>query len=138
MDCFRKHEGKGAMASETTERVKRHRTARGIVRCEVEVPSTEDALAVRRFAQGRRQAAKRGALAWQAERPAELPSGGLEAVLGRLPPGGQAAIERFARALARAATPALIERAATMAVILENAADRALAVAAIGGEDRGT
>lgn len=65
------------MASETTERVKRHRFARGIVRVEIEVPSTEDALAVRRFAQSRRQAAKHRALAPQAELPAESPPGGL-------------------------------------------------------------
>ena len=125
------------MASDTTERVKRHRIARGIVRVEVEVPGAEDALAVRRFAQSRRQAAKRSGAAPQAEPPAEQPQGSLEAVLARLPPAGLAALERFANALARAATPSLIERAASMAAILEDAAERALAAAAIDGEGRG-
>lgn len=124
------------MASETTERVKRHRLARGTVRVEVEVPSAEDALAVRRFAQSRRQAAKRSVTAPQAEPPAEPRRGSLEAVLARLPPTGLAALERFANALARAATPSLIERAASMAAILEDAAERALTAAAIEGEGR--
>jgi hypothetical protein len=125
------------MGSETTERVKRHRLARGIVRVEVEVPSAEDALAVRRFAQSRRQAAKRSLPARQAEPPAEPHRGSLEAVLARLPPTGLAALERFANALAKAATPSLIERASGMAAILEDAAERALTVAAIDGEGRG-
>lgn len=124
------------MASDTTERVKRHRIARGIVRVEVEVPSAEDALAVRRFAQSRRQAAKRSLPAPQAEPRAEPPRSGLQAVLARLPPAGLAALERFANALARAGTPSLIERAASMAAILEDAAERALAATAIDGEGR--
>jgi len=125
------------MASEATERVKRHRIARGIVRVEVEVPSAEDALAVRRFAQNRRQAAKRPLPTRPADPPTGPSAGGLEAVLGQLPPGGRAALERFARALARAATPALIARAATMAAILEDAAGRALAATVIDREGRG-
>jgi len=122
------------MTSDTTERVKRHRIARGIVRVEVEVPSAEDALAVRRFARSRRQSAKRSLPAPQAAPRAESPRSGLQAVLAQLPPTGLAALERFANALAKAATPNLIERAASMAAILEDAAERALAAAAIDGE----
>ena len=125
------------MASNTTERVKRHRIARGIVRVEVEVPSTEDALAVRRFALSRRQAAKRRpALISESRSSVEPSPGGLEATLGRLPPAGLAAVERFAGAIAGASTPTLIERATAMAGILEEAARRAQAAAVIEGEGR--
>jgi len=42
--------------SAVTRRVRQHRARAGLIRVEVEVPAPEDALAVRRFAQGRRRA----------------------------------------------------------------------------------
>ena len=42
--------------SAATHRVRQHRARSGLIRVEVEVPAPEDALAVRRFAQGRRRA----------------------------------------------------------------------------------
>jgi hypothetical protein len=41
--------------SVVTTRVRRHRASAALIRVEVEVPTTEDALAVRRFAQARRR-----------------------------------------------------------------------------------
>ena len=42
--------------SATTRRVRQHRERAGLIRVEVEVPTSDDALAVRRFAQARRRA----------------------------------------------------------------------------------
>lgn len=41
-----------------TSRVRQHRATSGMIRVEVEVPTREDALAVRRFAQARRRVTK--------------------------------------------------------------------------------
>lgn len=51
------------MASEITQRVKKHRADRGIVWGEVEVPDAEDAAAVRRFAREQRQGGCKSRLA---------------------------------------------------------------------------
>jgi hypothetical protein len=78
------------MASQTTERVKRHRLARGVVRVEVEVPNAEDALAVRRFAQSRREAARGQMTSARTDlTEVEAPQVGLETVLGQLSPTGR-------------------------------------------------
>jgi len=50
----------------TTRRVQQHRARTGLIRVEVEVPTSDDALAVRRFAQARRRAR-------EPPRPLELP-----------------------------------------------------------------
>jgi hypothetical protein len=47
------------MPYEPTQRAMRHGAARGIIRVEVEVPSTEDAAAVRLFARECRERARR-------------------------------------------------------------------------------
>jgi hypothetical protein len=121
------------MASQTTERVKRHRLARGVVRVEVEVPNAEDALAVRRFAQSRREAARGQMTSARTDlTEAEAPQVSLETVLGQLSPTGRIVVERFAKALMRAPMQAVINRAAGMAAILEDAAIRASSV----GNDR--
>jgi hypothetical protein len=125
------------MASRTTERVKRHRLTRGVVRVEVEVPTAADALAVRRFAQSRREAA-RGQMTSAPTDLAEVeaPQVGLETVLGHLSPTGRIVVERFANVLARAPIQAVIDRAAGMAAILEDAAIRASSVGTTGSEGR--
>jgi len=125
------------MPARTTERVKRHRLVRGVVRVEVEVPTAADALAVRRFARSRREVAKgqtSSARTYLIE--PDTPQAGLETVLGQISPTGRIVLERFANVLARAPIQAVIDRAAGMAAILEDAALRASSVGATSGGRR--
>jgi hypothetical protein len=125
------------MASRTTERVKRHRLALGVVRVEVEVHTAADALAVRRFAKSRREAAREKMTSARTDlTEVEAPQVGLETVLGQLSPTGRIVVERFANVLVRAPIQAVIDRAAGMAAILEDAALRASSVRTTGGEAR--
>lgn len=103
------------MASDTTQRVKRHRIERGVVRVEVEVPSAEDAAAVRRFARERREANRRA-------RPAASPTDRhddvgetLADVIERIGPNAMPALRVFAAGLAITRTPDLIARAERIA-----------------------
>lgn len=96
--------------SDTTLRVRRHRAARRLVRIEVEVPTAEDARALRHFA---------------AERRAGSPA----AVAGLIPndpnldEDARRAIRIFAAAVARAANPEAIARALRVAANFSDAVD---------------
>ncbi|MCF3948270.1 hypothetical protein [Acidiphilium iwatense] len=103
------------MASDTTQRVKRHRIERGVVRVEVEVPTAEDAAAVRRFARERRESGRQA-------RPAASPTDRhedagetLADLIDRIGPNAMPALRVFAAGLATARTPELIARAGRIA-----------------------
>lgn len=117
------------MPSEITRRVIKHRAARGIVRVEVEVPTAEDAAAVRRFARERRSAHQVAIVqAVQAEPNTEAEP--LTQIIGRLDSRRHALLRLFAAGLAAADTPALIARAERIA---RNYVDVATAQQRTGG-----
>lgn len=103
------------MASEITERVKKHRAERGIVRVEVEVPNAEDAAAVRRFARERRQGRGKPRNEGQEASSAINTSEPLASVIERIDGDRQAVLRLFAQGLAAAVTPELIARAERIA-----------------------
>lgn len=109
------------MSSAATERVKRHRAARGIVRVEVEVSSTEDAIAVRRFARECRDRARRPSN----RRPPDGIDGGepLESIIDRIGDRGRAVLALFATGLAATTSAELIERAERIAMNFRDVAD---------------
>jgi hypothetical protein len=98
--------------SATTSRVRQHRATAGMVRVEVEVPTQEDALVVRRFAQARRRSRE------TAPTPTEDASSGLfattaddlAAVLAGIDTVRQAIALQFGQALAGATDPDLLAR----------------------------
>lgn len=105
----------------STERVRRYRATRAAVRVEVEVPTPDDALAVKRFARQRREAAAHPAPAT----PASHSSGAnLTLLIDELTPAARAAVETFVQALAAAPDRELIERAGRVAANYEDAVRR--------------
>lgn len=110
-----------AMPACSTERVRRYRATRAAVRVEVEVPTQDDALAVKRFARQRREAVAHHAPTAPATHSSD---GNLTSLIADLTPAARAAAETFVQALAAAADRDLIERAGRVAANYEDAVRR--------------
>ena len=110
--------------SDSKERVKRHRASRKFIRVEVEVPSQDDAAAVRRFAQERKRHPAR--LHPPAPLPGEEQAAGSETLKVILPTLSAEALEAmriFAVGLQQGQTPGLIARALRVASNFRDAAE---------------
>jgi hypothetical protein len=110
--------------------LKRHRETRKLIRVEVEVPTTEDAVAVRRFAQERRRSSAKPKT--PASTPQERPvvaSEPLEAILLGLTGEALETLRIFAEGLKRAPTPELLARGWRVASNYRDAADMAVRAA---------
>lgn len=105
----------------STERVRRYRATRAAVRVEVEVPTQDDALAVKRFARQRREAVAHPAPTAPA---AHSSDGNLTSLIADLTPAARAAVETFVQALAAAADRDLIARAGRVAANYQDAVRR--------------
>jgi len=103
--------------TETTLRVRRHREARRLVRVEVEVPTAEDAAAIRHFAAERRAGTPANAAGLLPDDPT-------------LDADARRAIRLFAAAVAKAANPEAIARALRVAANFSDAIDYQARVAA--------
>ena len=97
--------------SESSERVKRHRAAGKLIRVEVAVPTAEDAVAVRQFAQDRRRTPS------QTHTPVQKPlarpraaSQPLEAILPDLSADALEALRCFAEGLSQVQSVELLAR----------------------------
>lgn len=98
---------------------------------EVEVPSPEDALAIRRFALSRRQAP--GGERESAAPPAEAGAEDLGQVLRQLDGQAREAVRVFAAGLAASRSPAMLARAQRVAANFADAAAREARSEALGG-----
>jgi hypothetical protein len=107
----------------TADRVKRHRANRKMIRVEVEVPTPSDVLAVRRYAQARRQAPASQNMPVAPPGPIPSESISLDSLAAGLPPGACHAIRLFADALARAHSPELIARGLRIAANFRDLAE---------------
>jgi hypothetical protein len=104
--------------SAATNRVRQHRATAGMFRVEVEVPTQEDALAVRRFAQARRRSkdkvpqpiANAPGAAIAATRDE------LVAILADMDAAQQAIVLLFGHALVQTADPDMLERGRRVAL----------------------
>jgi hypothetical protein len=104
--------------SAATNRVRQHRATAGLIRVEVEVPTREDALAVRRFAQARRQT-KEKAPPPIADTPPDLTAptrDELIAILADMDAAQQVIVLMFGQALARAIEPDMLARGRRVAL----------------------
>lgn len=129
------------MASDTTQRVKRHRIERGVVRVEVEVPSAEDAAAVRRFARERRDNSRQARSAGPPTDRHEDAGETLADLVERIGPDAMSALRVFATGLAITRTPELIARAERIArnyADIARAQDHPSVRGVEGREDDGT
>jgi hypothetical protein len=90
-----------ASSNKATSRVRQHRATAGMIRVEVEVPTREDALAVRRFAQARRRARERVPLptASTSPVPTAITPDDLAALLADMDVARQAVALQFGHAL---------------------------------------
>lgn len=101
-----------------TGRVRQHRATAGLIRVEVEVPTSEDALAVRRFAQARRRAGERAPLPTADVLPAPNATtrDDLAAVLAGLDAVRQAIALQFWQALSQTTDPDMLARGRRVAL----------------------
>jgi hypothetical protein len=133
--CFRKQVTD--VQSTVTERVKQHRARRALIRVEVEVPTIEDARAVRSFAQQRRNIAgvpvRSGAARYT---PQAEPAEALDVLLEAVGQDAMQALRIFIAGLAQARTRNLIVRAERVAANFADAATRQARTRLIGGNDR--
>ena len=109
---------------DSTARVKRHRAARSLIRVEVEVPTPDDAAAVRRFAQERRRHPAR--LLPPSQLPGEGAAAGgetLESILPTLSPDALEALRIFAGGLQLGQSPSILARALRVAANFRDAAE---------------
>jgi hypothetical protein len=101
-----------------TSRVRQHRATAGVLRVEVEVPTREDAFAVRRFAQARRRAWERPPL--PAVDPSPVPTAttrdDLAAVLAGMDAVRQAIALQFGQALTQTTDPDMLARGRRVAL----------------------
>lgn len=121
---------------DTNERVKRHRAARNLIRVEVEVPTAEDAAAVRRFAQGRRRNPSQTQT--PLPKPLERPTGAsqtLEAILRGLPPDALEALRCFAEGLNQVRSQELLVRGMRVAANYRDAVEMAARVSLDHGNE---
>ena len=124
----------GNAQSSPSARVWRHRASTGLIRVEVEVPEAADALAVRRFAQARRQAADAVQSRPAARARPGVPPGGVDGALERLDAERRAILAPFALALGEARDPDMLDRGRRVALnFAEAVAQRARA--SLGGAD---
>jgi hypothetical protein len=100
---------------QTTTRVRRHRANAGLIRVEVEVPTAEDAHAVRRFAQARRRAAASATIHEATADPAAKAGDGMDALADLDDERRDIAIQ-FSQALGRAVDPDMLARARRVAL----------------------
>ncbi len=109
------------MVTETTARVRKHRAARAAILVEVELPSIDDAAAVRRFARECRDRARRPGNC----RPPDGIDGGepLESIIDRIGDRGRSVLALFAAGLAATNSAELIERAERIAMNFRDVAD---------------
>ena len=98
----------------TTHRVRQHRARAGLFRVEVEVPTTDDALAVRRFAQVRRRARETPPPPG-ASSPTATPTD-IAVVLAAMDAERREIVLLFTQALAQTATPDLLARGRRVAL----------------------
>ena len=112
--------------SAATNRVRQHRATAGMIRVEVEVPTRDDALAVRRFAQVRRRAKESTPLPATAALPA--PTAGnpddLAAVLRGMDAARQAVALLFRQALAQTTDPDMLARGRRVALNFSDAVEK--------------
>ena len=101
--------------SAATNRVRQHRATAGMIRVEVEVPTREDALTVRQFAQGRRRS-KNKMLQPIADTRATTTSDDLIAILADMDATRQATALVFGQALAQTTDPDMLERGRRVAL----------------------
>jgi len=97
----------------TTRRVRQHRERAGLIRVEVEVPTPDDALAVRRFAQARRRAKETPAPAAPSPPAATADTG---TILAAMDIDRQEIVLLFAQALAQTTAPDLLARGRRVAL----------------------
>jgi hypothetical protein len=141
MRRFRKQfDGNGPMAvsgnnSLVTTRVRRHRASAGLIRVEVEVPTPEDALAVRRFAQARRRTAGRTTTYDAPHQATATASEGLEALLAGLDDTRREIAMQFSQALTRAIDPDLVARARRVALNFAGAVGQRVCDTALQDDD---
>lgn len=110
----------------STARVRRYRATRTAIRVEVEVPTPDDALAIKRFARQRRNAGPRGAPDSGAPPAAAAADRDhVAALVAALPADALAAMQTFAEALSDAGTPELLARAERVAATYHDAVARA-------------
>ena len=103
-------------SNQATSRVRRHRANAGLIRVEVEVPTAEDAHAVRRFAQARRRAADGATVHEASAEPAAKASEGPDALLAGLDDAQRDIAILFSQALRRAADPDMLARGRRVAL----------------------
>jgi hypothetical protein len=120
-----------------TSRVRQHRATAGVLRVEVEVPTREDALAVRRFAQARRrtkdtvpQSIAGAPLASTAAIRDEL-----VAILADMDAARHEIALLFGQALSQAADPHMLERGRRVALNFADAVARHCRDMALRGDD---
>jgi hypothetical protein len=102
--------------SQATDRVRRHRATAGLIRVEVEVPTPEDALAVRGFAQARRRTADRASAIHEALPETATTREDLEAFLAALDSARRDVVMQFGQALAQATDPDMLARGRRVAL----------------------
>jgi hypothetical protein len=125
-------------SSATTSRVRRHRATAGMVRVEVEVPTQEDALAVRRFAQARRRSRETVPIPTDdtSSGSSATTSDDLAATLAGMEPMRQAIALQFGQALAGATDPDMLARGRRVALNFVDAVARRGREVALRGDDR--
>jgi hypothetical protein len=116
-----------------TGRVRQHRATAGLIRVEIEVPTREDALAVRRFAQARRRVGEGAPLPTVDTSPAPnaTTEDDLAAVLAGMDAARQAIALQFVQALAQPTDPDMLVRGRRVALnfadaVAQRRRDRAL------------
>jgi hypothetical protein len=102
--------------SAATHRVRQHRATAGMIRVEVEVPTPEDALAVRRFAQARRRTRGETAPCDRPREAAATAGAGFEALLAGLDDTRREIAMQFSQALAGATDPDMLARGRRVAL----------------------
>jgi hypothetical protein len=103
----------------SSDRVRRHRAKRSLIRVEVEVPTNDDAEAIRLFAALRRQNAAGNPTSASVD-----PTLPLARLIGMLDEPSQTIVAAFAASLIRTDSVAIRSRAARMTLTLADAAER--------------
>jgi hypothetical protein len=112
--------------SAVTRRVRQHRASAGMIRVEVEVPTRDDALAVRRFALARRRARKCTPLSAVdvSAAPTARSSDDLPAVLTGMDAARQTIALLFGQALAQTTAPDMLARGRRIAINFADAVEQ--------------
>jgi len=118
----------------TTRRVRQHRAQTGLIRVEVEVPTQDDALAVRAFAKARRRARETTPPS-EAPPPTGTPTD-IVAMLAAMDAERREISLLFARALMQTAAPDMLARAPHMALNFADAVSQRRSDMAFGDHGR--